>query len=148
MKIDADVSRCGSGLAMETAPFRCGFCTHEAQTRHGVGGWEGPLTGRGVTSLVFFQMTTHLVSFTNTTPPLFNLPSTHTPFHSPLTQPTRKSPPSHNRAQRAQKLFPFSLPPSPPPSPSLPTSTQGPIHTKPHYYYYYTLPLSPCCHTP
>ena len=40
MKIDVNVSRCGSGSAKETAPLHCGK----------VG---GPLTGRGVISLVF-----------------------------------------------------------------------------------------------
>ena len=65
---------------METAPFRCGFCTRSTTTRHGVGRWEDLSLGEEL-SLLFLQMTTHLVSFTNTTPPLFFLPSPHTCPH-------------------------------------------------------------------
>ena len=50
--------------------------TQSTTTRHGVGRWEDLKLGEEL-SLLFLQMTTHLVCFTNTTPPLFSALTTH-----------------------------------------------------------------------
>ena len=44
---------CGSGLAMETVPFRCGYCTRSATTRHGAEGGRTSNWARSYLSCFF-----------------------------------------------------------------------------------------------